>query len=231
MRSAALSRHIPEKVLSNVPFLTSLEERQLDALLPFMRHHAHRRGAFIVRAGEHADRVYILISGRANVILDDGTGREMVLCALGPHEFFGEMSAIDGQPRSAAVQAVEACEVIWFPRTAFLECLSSSPPATMLLVKSLIARLRATDVRVMELAFADVTTRLARVLLQAARDRSGEWVVEQGPEQMARMVAASREMVSRVLKRLQEQRIVRKENRSLILVDRSALRNLARPRS
>jgi CRP/FNR family transcriptional regulator, cyclic AMP receptor protein len=229
MGSPPVGRHIPSSALNSVTFLAALDERQLEMLLPFLHYSTHRRGAYIVRAGDKSDRVYILVSGRAHVILHDGMGREMVLCILGPNEFFGEMSAIDGEPRSAAVQAVEACEVIWFSKAAFLDCLKTNPKATMVLVQSLVARLRATDERVTELAFADVTARLARLLMQTARERRGDWVVEQGPEQIARMVAASREMVSRILKRMQEQRIIRKENRAIILLDRAALMERERP--
>jgi CRP/FNR family transcriptional regulator, cyclic AMP receptor protein len=227
MVALPLNRHIPPTILHSVPFLAVLTDRQLAHLLPFTHYHVHRRGAFIIRAGERADKVYVLVDGRAQVILDDGTGREMILCSIGKNEFFGEMSAIDGAPRSASVQAADACEVISFPISVFTECLMSSARATMLLVQCLVARVRATDVRVAELAFADVTARLAGVLLEAMHERKGEWIIELGPEQLARMVAASREMVSRVLKRLHEQGIIDRQRRRIAVLDRPALEEVA----
>jgi CRP/FNR family transcriptional regulator, cyclic AMP receptor protein len=227
MSAVPVPRHLPAAILDRVPFFSVLSAQQLAGVLPYMHYHVHRPGTVIIRAGDRPDKVYILIAGRAQVVLEDGAGRELVLCSIGKNEFFGEMGAIDGHSRSAAVQASEPCEVLSFSTTAFVECLKSNARATLYVVQSLVSRLRATDIRVTELAFAEVTVRVARVLLEAAREQRGEWVAELGTEQIARVVAASREMVSRVLKRFNEQQIIRRDKRMLVLLDRDALDDIA----
>jgi CRP/FNR family transcriptional regulator, cyclic AMP receptor protein len=224
-----LSAH--RDILESVPFFAVLDHQQRAALRPAMHCRSFPRRAFILRAGEKSDSVHIMLRGRANVVLDDGNGHEMIVCPLGPHDIFGELSMVDGQPRSASVLTVEPCEVIGFARSTFLDCLRHSAEASMLLVGVLAARLRATDARMVEVAFAEVSVRVARVLLASAQPSGSEWVVGEGTEQIARMVAASREMVSRILRRLQQRGIIRRQKRTIVVVDRDALGGYAQAQS
>jgi CRP/FNR family transcriptional regulator, cyclic AMP receptor protein len=217
-------------MLDSVLFFTLLDDEQRDLLLPLMQYRTYARRTYIIRAGEKTDSVHILVSGRAHIVLDDGAGREMILCSIGPNELCGELSPIDGLPRSASVMAAETCETICFPREAFIECVRGNPDVAMLLVSTLAARVRATDFRVTELAFADVAARVARVLLDALRERRGETIVEHSTEQLGRMVAASREMVSRIVRRLQAQGVIRRQRRAIVVIDRAALSRRAQER-
>jgi CRP/FNR family transcriptional regulator, cyclic AMP receptor protein len=218
------------EVIGRVRFLTLLHERERQHLLPLMTYRSYARRTFIIRAGERSDRVYLLVSGRAQIVLDDGLDREMILCPIGPDEFFGELGSVDGAPRSAGVQALEVCETVCFPRVPFIECVRTNPDAAMLLVSTLVARVRATDLRVSELAFAEVAARVARALLESAEDRRGEGVVEHSTEQLGRMVAASREMVSRIIKKFQLQGLIRRQGRAIVIVDGAELARCAQAR-
>jgi CRP-like cAMP-binding protein len=84
--------------------------------------------------------------------------------------------------------------------------------------------------RVTELAFAEVAARVARALLESAEERRGEGVVEQSAEQIGRMVAASREMVSRILRRFQLQGVIRRHGRAIVIVDGAQLARCAQAR-
>jgi CRP/FNR family transcriptional regulator, cyclic AMP receptor protein len=219
MRTLALNRG----VLRNLPLFSVLTEPQLDTLMMSMQFRSYPRHALIVRADESSDALYIVVSGRARVVVDDGEGREMIVCDVGPNEFFGELSLIDGRPRSATVQALEPCQALCVCRKAVVRCLEENVHAAMLMLNTVIKRLRQADAKIADLAFTDVSARVAREMLERAQDVKGEWVVEPGTEQIARMVAASREMVSRVLKRLQQGGVIRRHKRKIILVNRTAL--------
>ena len=210
-------------VLKTVPLFSLFSDRELSALLPALQHRSFARKACILRAGELTDALYILLSGRARVVIDDGDGREVILNVLGPNEFFGEMSLIDERPRSASVEALDACEILYISKSAFMSCLKGNFDAAMLMLKSVVARLREADLKIASLALMDVYGRVARLLMENAREIDGRWIVEPGSEQISRMVGASREMVSRVLKDLREKGLIVRDKRKIIVLDRASM--------
>ena len=172
---------------------------------------------------EKTDALYIILAGRAKVVIDDGEGREVTLNTIGPSEFFGEMSLIDDKPRSASVEALDVCEVLYISKSAFMSCLRDNFDAAMLILKSVVSRLRDADRKIASLALMDVHGRVARLLMDLAREANGLWVVDTGSEEMARMVGASREMVSRVLKDMRDTHLIRRDKRKIIVLDRASM--------
>ena len=208
--------------LRSIPLFSSLPNEQLARLFPAIQHRSYARHAYMLRAEEKADGLYVLLSGRAKVLIEDGDGREVILSLIGSSEFFGEMSLIDGRPRSATVQALEACEVLYVPKCAFTEFMQSDG-AARLIMQTIVARLREADRKIEGLALTDVYTRVTRVLSDTARDVNGEWTVEPGSEQIAKIVGASREMVSRVLKDLRKKGMIGRNKRRIIVLDRDSV--------
>ena len=177
----------------------------------------------MLRAGEKADALYIILAGRAKVVVDDGDGREVTLTVIGPNEFFGEMSLIDDKPRSASVEAIEPCEVLYISKAAFMGCLKDNFDVAMLMLRAVVARLREADRKIASLALMDVHGRVARLIMELAREVDDNYVVDTGSEEMARMVGASREMVSRVLKEMRDSGLIRREKRKIIVLDKSSM--------
>jgi CRP/FNR family cyclic AMP-dependent transcriptional regulator len=95
--------------------------------------------------------------------------------------------------------------------------------AAMLMLRDVIARMREADRKIASLALLDVKGRLAGVLMEVARDVNGHWVVDTGSEELARMVGASREMVSRVLKEMIEHGLIRRDKRKIVVLDRASM--------
>ena len=217
-------------ILKTVPLFPALTDRQLDTLFISSQHRSYLRQSYILRAEDKPDALYVLLAGRAQVVIEDGDGRDMIISTLGPGAVFGEMSLIDGRPHCASVQALDYCEVLCIARSAFLCCMRENAQAAMLLLGSLVDKLRDADAKIVDLAFTDVAARVARAIDDTARNLNGEWIVEPGAEQIARMVAASREMVSRVLKNFQQNGLIRRHRRKIILVDRVALAQRAAAR-
>ena len=132
-------------------------------------------------------------------------GREVILCLLSPGEYFGEMVPLDDSPRSASVIALEPCDLMVLSKRDFRKCLSENFEMTMMVIRGLIHRLREADRKIGSLALTDVHARVAGLLLDMSETIDGQHVVTQKivKQDIAKMIGASREMVSRVMKDLQ----------------------------
>lgn len=216
-------------ILKTVPLFALLSDHQLAALFPAIQHRSYPRHSFMLRAGEKADALYIIMAGRAKVVVDDGEGREVTLTLIGPNEFFGEMSLIDDKPRSASVEAVDTCEVLYISKAAFMSCLKDNFEVAMLILRAVVGRLREADRKIASLALMDVHGRVARLIIELAREVNGNWIVDTGSEEMARMVGASREMVSRVLKEMREAGLIRRDKRKVIVLDHASMSQRGSP--
>jgi CRP/FNR family cyclic AMP-dependent transcriptional regulator len=192
-------------VLRNVPLFSGLEESELERLARVAGRRRVGRGEQVVRAGETADAFLIMLTGRAKVTNFDEEGREVILAWLGPGEFFGEMGLIDDSPRSASVIAVENCELMVLGKQEFQRCMQDNFQVAQKLMQILVRRLREADRHIESLALLDVYGRVARLLLDLSEEEGGRRVVRQkmSKQDMARMIGASREMVSKVMRDLE----------------------------
>jgi CRP/FNR family cyclic AMP-dependent transcriptional regulator len=192
-------------VLKAVPLFSTIAEEQLGAVASMVTRRSVSRSTMIMSAGDATDSLYIVLSGRLKVMMSDAEGKEVILTILGPGEFFGEMGLIDEAPRSASVIAIEPCELLTISKRDFKKCLAENFELTMALMRGLVRRLREADRKIGSLALLDVYGRVARLLLDMADTVNGERIVTKRlPKQdIAKMIGASREMVSRVMKDLQ----------------------------
>ena len=192
-------------VLKAVPLFTSFPEDQLRMLTTMVTRRSAARSTTIMAGGDATDSLYIVLSGRLKVMMSDSDGKEVILSILGPGEFFGEMGLIDDEPRSASVVTIEPCELLAIAKRDFKKCLLENNEMAMAVMRGLVKRLREADRKIGSLALLDVYGRVARLLLDMAENVNGEKVVTKRlPKQdIAKMIGASREMVSRVMKDLQ----------------------------
>ncbi|MFO1195598.1 MAG: Crp/Fnr family transcriptional regulator [Burkholderiaceae bacterium] len=191
--------------LRRVPLFSGLSEQQLEQLAAGSARRSFPKGRTIVSEGEPSQSMYILLAGRAKVQRSDSEGKEVILAVLGSGEFFGEMSLIDDSPRSASVITLEPCEFMAVSKDAFKSMLMQSPDVAMNVMRGLVRRLREADQKIETLALLDVYGRVARVLLDFSETVGGERVVKNKlpRQEIAKMIGASREMVSRVMKGLE----------------------------
>lgn len=207
-------------VLRNVPLFSGLTESELEKLSRVSVRKRVERGAFIVRAAESTDSLYSLLAGRAKVTNTDEEGREIILAWLGPGEFFGEMGLIDGSPRSANVVASETCELLVLNKDDFQRCMQDNFQVAQKLMQILVRRLREADRKIESLALLDVYGRVARLLLELSVEESGRRIVKKkiSKQDMARMIGASREMVSKVMRDLELSGYIATENDLVIIL-------------
>lgn len=220
------------QILKGVPLFSSFTDLQLSQLLGCVQHRSYPRNAFVLRAGEETDALYIILSGRVKVLIPDEEGHEVILSIMGPHEFFGEMGLLDDLPRSASVETLEPCEMLRLSKAGFTSILKDNFDLAMLIIRNLVKRLREADRKIESLALIDVYGRVARLLIEMARNVEGKWIVENAPpkQEIARMIGASREMVSRVVKDLQRKGLIRAEKRRIYVLDHQSMQRRASSR-
>ncbi|MFN2644320.1 MAG: Crp/Fnr family transcriptional regulator [Burkholderiales bacterium] len=179
------------------------------------------RNTTIMSSGDATDSLYIVISGRLKVMMSDSEGKEVILAILGPGEFFGEMGLIDDEPRSASVVSIEPCELLSIAKRDFKRVVSENSEMAMAVMRGLVRRLREADRKIGSLALLDVYGRVARLLLDMAENVNGEKIVTKRlPKQdIAKMIGASREMVSRVMKDLQTGGYIEMRGSNIVLRD------------
>src|SRR5258706_4931226 len=212
-------------LLRNVPLFSLLPEGQLQQLTRVLSRKAYPRNSTVIAAGDSADALYIVISGRLKVIMSDNEGREVILAILGQGEFFGEMGLIDQAPRSATVTTIEPSELLTITRADFTKCLRENFDLTMNVIRGLVKRLREADKKIGSLALMDVYGRVARHLMETAENIDGQKVVTKKPtkQHIAKTVGASREMVTRVMKELETSGRIEVRARQILLRDSLAL--------
>jgi CRP-like cAMP-binding protein len=163
----------------------------------------------VVSEDEPGDALYVLASGKVKVVLYGESGREVILTIFTrPGDFFGEMALLDDEPRSATVMAVKPSTFLTLSRADFRAYVDRHPSIALQILTELSRRLRSADAIIGDLALLDVFGRLAGKL-RALAERDGEEteagiVIRQRPTQaeLAAMIGASRETVSRVLSEL-----------------------------
>jgi CRP/FNR family transcriptional regulator, cyclic AMP receptor protein len=208
-------------VLKSVPLFASFPDDQLRLLVTVVTRRSAPRSSVIMAAGDPIDSLYIVISGRLKVMMGDADGKEVILSLIGPGEFFGEMGLIDDSPRSASVVAIEPCELLSVTKRDFRKCLQENFEMAMTVMRGLVRRLREADRKIGSLALLDVYGRVARLLLDMSENVNGQKVVTKRlPKQdIAKMIGASREMVSRVMKDLQMGGYIEMRGSTILLRD------------
>jgi CRP/FNR family transcriptional regulator, cyclic AMP receptor protein len=191
---------------------------------------ALRAGETLFKAGDEGTGFYRLERGALKVILTSPHGEQRIVALLTPGAIVGDLSMIDGLPRSASVLAVSAVELSFISRTAFINCANRHPEIYYYLTNLLANRLRETDETIAALAFLTVKGRVARALLEIARvlgkDSGSEAIlIEQmiSQRELASMAGVARENVNRVLAGWKRQKLVTTSHQNLLIHDISRL--------
>jgi len=192
-------------LLRQVSIFRGLPAEELSELGVRLRPRAAQAGTVIVSQQEPGDALFLIASGKVKVVLYGETGREIILSMLRTGDFFGEMSLLDEQPRSANVVAIEETELLTLDRDAFRNHLLSRPATSLAVLAELSLRLRHADEVIGNLALLDVYARVARAIRELARAQGepieGGILIRERPTQqeMAGLIGTSRETVNRAL--------------------------------
>lgn len=189
--------------------------------------HCHRRQypkqRTIIYEGDSCSTLYYIIEGSVSVILEDDEGKEVVLAYLNPGDFFGEMGLFDrGSPRSAWCRARTACEIAEISYEKFNQYIHHHPEIVFTIGQQMASRLRNTTRKVGDLAFYDVTGRIARTLIELssqpdAMTHPDGMQIKITRQELGRLVNCSREMAGRVLKTLEEQELISVHGKTIVV--------------
>lgn len=208
-------------LLKNIPMFAGLSDSQLEQIAKMAVRRKVPRNTTIVHAGDSTDSLFVIVSGSAKVLNRDVEGNEVILTLLLAGECFGEMGLIDGSPRSADVVASESCELLAITKPDFMKALAGNVELGLNIMKSLVLRLREANRKIESLALMDVYGRVAKLLLDFSVKENGLRVIRRKvtKQDMAKMVGASREMVSRVMKDLERSGYLRVEEGRIVLTE------------
>ncbi|MCC6388541.1 MAG: Crp/Fnr family transcriptional regulator [Dehalococcoidia bacterium] len=223
----------PEEVVRDLPLLARLPRDDRQALATRARLRSYPPGTTIFREGEPGDSMHVIVEGRVSVSVSNGAGGEATIASVGPGDCVGELSLLDGRPRSAAAIAATATKTMVVTRESFVDWLAERPPAALALLETLSLRLRRTNEAMSDLIFLDLPHRLAKQIVALAdlqqRLREGQGAngvriaVTQG--ELAAMLGVSRESVNKQLNVFQRDGLIALARGAVILTDEAALRH------
>jgi CRP/FNR family transcriptional regulator, cyclic AMP receptor protein len=211
------------------PFLDTLEEADRRRLQTIGVVRRFARGAAIAHAGTAGDRVIVIQQGHVKLTRVTDEGRDVLLGVRGPGDLIGEQSALDGEPRSASIVAIDPVEALAIPAADFLTFVAATPAAALAVMRLLNARLRDADAKRVEFAAQDVIGRLSARLVELSErfGRPGDdGVAIDLPltqEDLAGWVGASREAASRALQQMRSLGWVTTSRRAIVCHDLDAL--------
>ena len=212
-------------LIRRVPLFSLLTTDQAQSIADSVIKRRFKRGEVVVEQGTKSNALFILLNGRARVLTADSRGREVILAVLQAGDYVGEMSLIDGESHSATVRAEVQTDMLVLGRNEFARCLPESSSLSYAILRGLVQRLRNADRQIESLALLDVYGRVARALLDMADEDAGEKIIrgKVSRQDLAKHVGASREMVSRVMKDLEERGLIEtQDSGSVVLKDRLA---------
>ncbi|MBO8151343.1 MAG: Crp/Fnr family transcriptional regulator [Candidatus Neomarinimicrobiota bacterium] len=213
------------KILRKIPIFTDLKDDILEKIYSRMQRRVYKKGNMILMEEDLGDTLFLLNKGSVKITRVSEDGREVILSILGEGDFFGEMSILDGESRSANVVALEDSEVFILRRGDFLDLLEQHPQIAIVLLQELASRLRKSDQQIESLSLADAENRVAMALVRLAEElgviKMGQVIIENLPFQqdIANMAGTSRETVSRMLKHFEEKGYIKKEGRKLTIMN------------
>lgn len=201
----------------------TLENKHLDYFLSQCHRRRYPAKTTLIYAGDKSDSLYYIIKGTVSVIIEEDDGREMIMAYLNAGDFFGEMGLFDSMnSRSAWIKTKTECEVAEISYSKFRDITANDARILYFIGEQMATRLRNTTRKVGDLAFLDVTGRVARTLLDLCKQPDAMthpdgMQIKITRQEIGRIVGCSREMVGRVLKGLEEQGLVSVKGKTMVV--------------
>lgn len=216
-----------ENLLKSIPILQKLEAKELANLGKLVRPQSCKKGSHIILSDQSGAEMMFLAKGKVNISRDSAKGKEVILTRLNAGDFFGEISVLTGQSRSANVVAVTDCEILVLSKSDLDKHFKEYSGFSVVLLRELANRLRIASDTIGDFALLDVTQRLAKTVRKLAKKFEvgpGKvlLMVEDRPthQELASMVGTSREIVTRALKVLEQEGSLKIEGKNIHVFDR-----------
>jgi len=213
------------ELLQSVSIFWDLDEDELGHIADKMVAKHFENGNYIFLEDSEGEQCFFVLEGSVKVTRLSKDGREVILAMLNEGDFFGEMSLLDGESRSANVIALEKTKVLTLDRNDFISVVNNYPQIAVQLLKELARRLRKSDRQIASLSLSDAEKRIALCILRFADEQgviqNGKVSIPKTPIQqdIANMAGTSRETVSRALGLLEREDLIQRNGRELIILD------------
>lgn len=214
---------VSAELFRQVPLFAGLEDEDLESLIAVANRRKYPKDGVIFFENDVGDALFMILSGRIKVTILSDDGREIILAMLSDADFFGEMSLLDNEPRSATAIALQETELVVLHQRDFLTIVEKRPRVLINLLSVLSARLRKANQQIGNLALHDVYGRVARILLEMAsedgtRQPDGRVTFRRPTHQeIANMIGATRETVSRMISDLHRQGYIEIAGKNVII--------------
>jgi CRP/FNR family transcriptional regulator, cyclic AMP receptor protein len=197
--------------LRSVLLFEDLENSELLRIADRLNAKKYRKNNLVIFEEDEGQTLYIIRSGRVKISRINGAGEEVILAILGASDFFGELAIIDEGPRSATVTSLDEVELLTINRKDFFELIHDYPSISIALLRMMANRFRKTDAQLVSVSTLDARGRVISTLISLCRDlrqEEGEDIfLSRLPLQrdLASMAGTSRETMSRILARLENE--------------------------
>jgi CRP/FNR family transcriptional regulator/CRP/FNR family cyclic AMP-dependent transcriptional regulator len=211
------------ELLRRIHLFADLTDRERDIILDLMRERTVAKGTTIFNQHDSGGGLYLILAGSVKIWRTARDGRDVTVAVLNEGNFFGEMSLLDGQPRSASATAIQAARLLVLDREHFQRQVLAQPHIVAKLLGELSKRLRAADQAIEHLALGSVHDRLFHLLGHLGRRaplKAGKGLIERAPthQELAEMVGSSRETVTRTLAALEKEGLIAIDRRRVTLL-------------
>ena len=216
---------VSAELFRQVPLFAGLEDEDLASLISVAGRRKYPKDGVIFFEHDVGDALFMILSGRVKVTILSDDGREIILAMLSDSDFFGEMSLLDNELRSATAIALHETEMVVLHQRDFLSIVEKRPRVLINLLSVLSSRLRKANRQIGNLALHDVYGRVARILLEMAsedgtRQPDGRITFRRPTHQeIANMIGATRETVSRMISDLHRQGYIEISGKNVIIQD------------
>jgi len=211
------------ELLRKIHLFADLTDRESDTILDLMREKSVAKGTTVFHQNDSGGGLYLILAGSVKISRTGRDGRDVTVAMLHEGNFFGEMSLLDGQPRSASATALQPTRLLVLDREHFQRYVLAQARIMAKLLRELSKRLRAADQTIENLALGSVQDRLVCLmghLGRPSRDRAGTGFIERAPthQELAEMVGSSRETVTRALAAMEKAGLIAVDKKRITLL-------------
>jgi len=215
------------QLLRNIPLFAGLSNDDLDALQEIGRIKEHSRGELLFSEGEDAEGFFVVLDGKVKVYKLSAEGKERILHVIPPGGTFAEAAIFGDGLYPAYAETLQRCKLLFLPKTGFLGLLMSNGRMAINMIAGLSKFLRQFAMQVEELTFKDVPSRLARYLVTLAKGRAQTVELPISKTQLASNLGTVSETLSRTLRKLSDDDLIRVAGKSIEILDLERLEDLA----
>jgi CRP/FNR family transcriptional regulator, cyclic AMP receptor protein len=215
------------KLLAGVALFAGIPQADLEQAAAASRLRRFPRGQVVFSTGDPSDSLLVTVSGRMKVVVRSADGGELMLAVVEPGAVLGELGVIDGGARSAEAETLEPTEVLVVPRAVVLDLQRRFPAVTESLLALVAASFRRLTDATADLVFLDLPRRVAKALLDHPRDAAGLVDLGLSQEQLAHLVAGTRQSVNIALHGFERRGWLSVSGRQIVVRDPAALARFA----